>query len=440
VGDLLLLHPISAQMVDPSSAGVLERIQRADGAIANFEVSAFDRAAFDFIPQSESGGLWLNAGPDGVADTKALGFAMVSRANNHATDFGTLGMEETDRLLDRHQIIHAGTGAHLGEARAPAYLTTRSGRIALISATCTFTRLSMAAYARLDMRGRPGVNYIRSRRVKVVDAITFNTLVTALHVARERGAEIGQFSYNPDTIRRLGADIEKGLTCHERYILDNGDVEANLAQVRAARRRADYVVFALHTHLPHNGSDVVPDAIREFAHHAIDAGTDVVLGHGAHRFKAVEIYKGRPIFYDLANFVCHAPKASHQPTDSYAAAGLGEVTSAIDDLFAEGGNWATEVSSQNWWEGAIVQVIFEDCKPKTVELYPVDLCQNDTGSRLGTPRLADAALSARLLERIATLSQPYGTTIDVSQGIGTIVCEDSGLASLKPDVVRAFDS
>jgi len=42
---------------------------------------------------------------------------------------------------------------------------------------------------------------------------------------------------------------------------------------------------------------------REFAHTVIDAGADLVLGHGPHVLRAIEVYKGRAIAYSLGNFV-----------------------------------------------------------------------------------------------------------------------------------------
>jgi len=42
--------------------------------------------------------------------------------------------------------------------------------------------------------------------------------------------------------------------------------------------------------------------IYEFAHRVIDLGADVVLGHGPHVSRAVEIYHGRLIAYSLGNF------------------------------------------------------------------------------------------------------------------------------------------
>ncbi len=42
--------------------------------------------------------------------------------------------------------------------------------------------------------------------------------------------------------------------------------------------------------------------VNKFAHAVIDAGADVVLGHGPHVTRAVELYKGRFIAYSLGNF------------------------------------------------------------------------------------------------------------------------------------------
>jgi hypothetical protein len=36
---------------------------------------------------------------------------------------------------------------------------------------------------------------------------------------------------------------------------------------------------------------------------AIDAGADLVVGHHAHILRGVEVYRGRPIFHGLGNFV-----------------------------------------------------------------------------------------------------------------------------------------
>jgi poly-gamma-glutamate capsule biosynthesis protein CapA/YwtB (metallophosphatase superfamily) len=46
--------------------------------------------------------------------------------------------------------------------------------------------------------------------------------------------------------------------------------------------------------------------VRAFAHAVIDAGADLVLGHGPHVLRAVELYRGRLIAYSLGNFCTYA--------------------------------------------------------------------------------------------------------------------------------------
>jgi hypothetical protein len=41
---------------------------------------------------------------------------------------------------------------------------------------------------------------------------------------------------------------------------------------------------------------------KTLAHEAIDAGADIVYGHGSHVLQGVEIYKGKPVMYCLGNF------------------------------------------------------------------------------------------------------------------------------------------
>src|SRR5881628_3529314 len=68
--------------------------------------------------------------------------------------------------------------------------------------------------------------------------------------------------------------------------------------LRALRTRADIVVASHHWGL----FEDVLDYQVEIAHAAIDAGADVVMGHGPHDACAVEMYQGKPIFYGLGSF------------------------------------------------------------------------------------------------------------------------------------------
>jgi poly-gamma-glutamate capsule biosynthesis protein CapA/YwtB (metallophosphatase superfamily) len=72
-------------------------------------------------------------------------------------------------------------------------------------------------------------------------------------------------------------------------------------ELRALRAQADIVVASHHWGL----YEEVLDYQVEIAHAAIDAGADVVMGHGPHYACAVERYRGKPIFYGLGSFSFH---------------------------------------------------------------------------------------------------------------------------------------
>ena len=89
-----------------------------------------------------------------------------------------------------------------------------------------------------------------------------------------------------------------------------------LDDVAALRRQVDIVVVAFHW-----GVIWVPRVIADYqviaAHACIDAGADMILGHHAHVPKAIEVYKGKAIFYSLSNFCMTkpfpSPKWSEKP-------------------------------------------------------------------------------------------------------------------------------
>ncbi|MBK8982874.1 MAG: CapA family protein [Ignavibacteria bacterium] len=60
---------------------------------------------------------------------------------------------------------------------------------------------------------------------------------------------------------------------------------------------AQRVSYGKEIYLGENRGNVI-----EFAHSAIDAGADIVIGHGPHVPRALELYKGKLIAYSLGNF------------------------------------------------------------------------------------------------------------------------------------------
>jgi hypothetical protein len=91
------------------------------------------------------------------------------------------------------------------------------------------------------------------------------------------------------------------------------NISAARKQVASAARRADIVIVAIHAgaegadkdHVPHGHEHAYGEDrgdARAFAHAAIDAGADLVVGSGPHVIRGVERYKQRLIAYSLGNF------------------------------------------------------------------------------------------------------------------------------------------
>ena len=77
----------------------------------------------------------------------------------------------------------------------------------------------------------------------------------------------------------------------------------------------DVLVVALHKGVGH-----VPAKIemyeRAVSRAAIDAGADIVIGHHAHILRGIELYRGKPIYHGLGNFVCVTRALSTSDNDS----------------------------------------------------------------------------------------------------------------------------
>jgi poly-gamma-glutamate synthesis protein (capsule biosynthesis protein) len=79
------------------------------------------------------------------------------------------------------------------------------------------------------------------------------------------------------------------------------DITQMQKDVAAARTQADAVIVSMHAGEEYAAA---PDTTQqEFAHAAIDAGVELVIGHHPHVIQPVEQYSGKYILYSLGNFV-----------------------------------------------------------------------------------------------------------------------------------------
>jgi poly-gamma-glutamate synthesis protein (capsule biosynthesis protein) len=179
-GDLIISRPLSQYAKRLEAFGSLVGIlQRSDVAYGNLETTIFDPRSFKGSPYSWDGDWTVSALPAVAGDLRQMGFGMVSRANNHALDWGIEGMQETGRWLDQAGIVHAGAGDTHGAARAPQYLEAPRARVALVSLASTFRPTSESLPASGLAPGRPGVSGLRLAEVLQVPPAALRALQAA---------------------------------------------------------------------------------------------------------------------------------------------------------------------------------------------------------------------------------------------------------------------
>jgi poly-gamma-glutamate capsule biosynthesis protein CapA/YwtB (metallophosphatase superfamily) len=94
------------------------------------------------------------------------------------------------------------------------------------------------------------------------------------------------------------------------------DPQIGLPLVTELAAKHDIVIVSFHGGAEGNGAEVLPFAreifagedrgnVVEFAHAMIDAGADIVLGHGPHVVRPLELYHDRLIAYSLGNFATY---------------------------------------------------------------------------------------------------------------------------------------
>src|SRR5258707_7323636 len=94
------------------------------------------------------------------------------------------------------------------------------------------------------------------------------------------------------------------------------DLDDTVRVIRETRTKADIVIVsfhggaegAAHQHVPNSSEFFLGENrgdLRRFAHAAIDAGAQLILGSGPHVVRGMEVYKGKLIAYSLGNFATY---------------------------------------------------------------------------------------------------------------------------------------
>lgn len=412
-GDAIVSRALSVYE-EPEFIELRDLIRGQTAAFTNAEILFLDYDDPGVIPAAQSGGTYMRADPELAKDLAWMGFDMVSLANNHTMDFGVGGLRANMASIEEAGLVQAGAGQHLAEARAPAYLDTPGGRVALISVASTFADFGRAGPQRKDFRGRPGLSPIRYETIYTVPGRNFDRL-------REVAEELDVGDVDDGEIRLGGDTYRRGSSYGETTVPHQGDLEEILEQVRDAKRQANWVVVSSHSHESAESRDVPAEFIRTFARATIEAGADVWVGHGPHVLRGIELHEGRPIMYSLGDFIFQNETVKLQPADNYRRYGLGNehLPSEFYDTREEQSGGGFPVNPLIW-EGVVAITDFRDGELAEVRLHPVTLGHGLPRPQRGRPLMAKGEHAEKIIGDLQRLSEPMGTRISFEDGVGVI--------------------
>jgi poly-gamma-glutamate synthesis protein (capsule biosynthesis protein) len=184
----------------------------------------------------------IHARPDQVQTLHKIGVDLVTTANNHAFDYTCPGIKDTRKTLTEAGILFTGTGETTAQANKPAITTVNGVRIGIIS----FCSPCASARGKKDHCG----------------------------------------------VRQLSAS-------DKRF---DKTIAALSQQIYSLRREVDVVFVSPHWGRPFQVGKLDASMVR-LGRAIIEAGAHGILGHGNHVLLGVETWKGRPILYDMGNFL-----------------------------------------------------------------------------------------------------------------------------------------
>ncbi len=366
VGDMIFNEPIS-QLEAPERSGLLRLMQEADVAYGNMEFSLNDR------PDLQRPFYNFRAPVAFRWELARTGINLVSVANNHALDFGPEGLKESLKSLDQSNITYAGAGSTLAEAHAP-------GRLELAGHK---TRVALLSYMRY---------WTAKYRSKDASGPSLSTIDPAVILAVRDGK-----------VEKVEGPLESDVLAMEDDIL-------------LARRRNDLLLVSLHNHdVTHHRAygiqDTTPPNEEIMFRRAIEAGADMVLGTGPHVLRGIELYKGRPIFYSLGDFIYQYRTPERIPVDLIHQRDIEMPRPANVSVF-------DLRESREVLETVLVRMTLNQGRLKRIQLLPVTI--DDEGPLYGVPRLASTKRGAEILALLQKLSAPYGTKITLKGWYGEV--------------------
>jgi len=263
---MILTGDVNLMNVDDPAvpfARVVETFGKADVAFANLECCLYQPAAGHSVANEG-----FYAAPGAGRALKLAGLHAVGIANN--VNYGSDAIRSSVAELDKLGIAHTGAGLDRARACAPAIVERKGLRVGFVQRTSVYWPTDHEA-----TEHTPGVAALRGHTAYQLP----------LHKTRPEIPPANRPGVPPLVVTWA----------------DAGYLAQYREELAALRGQVDVLVASHHWGL----HEEVLQYMTEIAHAAIDAGADIVIGHGPHFSLPVEIYKGKPIFYGLGSFSFH---------------------------------------------------------------------------------------------------------------------------------------
>ncbi|URK86352.1 CapA family protein (plasmid) [Rhizobium sp. RCAM05350] len=399
-GQSLIKHDIRS-ISDPAFLQVQSLLQSADLSFTNFEGTILgDHGGWPLK------GSFFGASEPVVLDAlRSIGFQGLSLSNNHAFDLGPSGVLSTLEEVERRGFLHAGLGRDHTDVSQASIRTIGGRRVAIVAMDGgPGPDFMYAADAGNNRPGRPGVNRLGLSQMIEVDASAFAQLEAIRDQVGYTTIDLANDS-QPDDAPRLTPECELAISravfkrsdkFGRGVKIDKADLQRNLASIATAAGDRCLVIAYLHHHHWASNWHEVPGWVSGVARQCIDAGAAMFVSHGAPVLQPIEIYRSRPIFYSLGNFIFH--------------------------VRSEKSTWtAPEV-----WESVVGRCSFgPDNDLVEITLHPVviggeEALQDGVLERRLAPHLATGERAKRILRRVSEQSARLGVEITIAGDIGTI--------------------
>jgi len=393
-------------------------IRTADVRFNNMETPLVDTWC---TTSSFSGGHWLRTNTSLLDDLADFGFNCYGFANNHNLDFFYDGMLSTLDAFKKRGLPLAGCGRDLAEATRHCKVETPNGSLSLVAFTATCEPSAVAGPPSGEIPGRPGISMLRHSVKFFVTQEQMNVLQQIAEDSKVNGRvknrrALGSIIIDDSVFPFGSMEFDVGEPGRMSYG-NPYDIKRLEEAIKVAVADADRCVVYIHTHETKGDSDAEPDYfVEDFARRAIDLGANAVVCSGTHQVKAVEIYKGMPIYYSIANLFFRPTDLTYYPLEWFEKYKMDTSLSIeeAENIRSKGGTRGLATQPYNF-RSMMPWVEWDDEGNCTkIAAMPISL-GFDTPETKGFPRLANKEVTDALFAKLTGCCEPYGTKVTLGE-------------------------